>query len=100
MEVACFGHAINGGIIINERTQSTVRGLYAAGEVACRPNGADRLRGNMVLTCQVFGRRAGYHAAKDVQTRTIEPIPKDIIDRAMARIEKVPKKDGAINPPF
>ncbi|MBC7236722.1 MAG: FAD-binding protein, partial [Chloroflexi bacterium] len=57
-------HAINGGVIIDERGASTVPGLYAAGEVAAGPHGADRLGGGMVTNCQVFGARAGRYAAE------------------------------------
>jgi L-aspartate oxidase len=37
--------------------------LYAAGETAGGPHGADRLGGNMFVTCQVFGKIAGENAA-------------------------------------
>jgi len=62
--VACFAHAINGGLKINTDGQTTLTGLYAAGEVAGGPHGADRLGGNMLVTCQVYGARAGRAAAK------------------------------------
>ncbi|UCD77095.1 MAG: FAD-binding protein [Desulfobacterales bacterium] len=62
--VACFAHAINGGLKINTDGQTTLPGLYAAGEVAGGPHGADRLGGNMLVTCQVYGARAGRAAAK------------------------------------
>lgn len=64
VQVACFGHAINGGMRIEPTTESTLPGLFAAGEAAGGPHGADRLGGNMVVTCQVFGRRMGEHAAE------------------------------------
>ncbi|MGE4485166.1 MAG: FAD-binding protein [Oscillospiraceae bacterium] len=64
IEIACFAHAINGGILIDENGESSISGLFAAGEVAAGPHGADRLGGNMSVTCQVFGRRAGAAAAK------------------------------------
>lgn len=63
IEIACFAHAINGGVRIDAQGASTVPGLYAAGEIAAGPHGADRLGGNMALTCQVFGKRAGAAAA-------------------------------------
>ena len=57
-------HAVNGGVRIDERAASTVPGLFAAGEVASGPHGADRLGGGMVTNCQVFGARAGKYAAE------------------------------------
>jgi fumarate reductase (CoM/CoB) subunit A len=62
--VACFAHAINGGLKINVDGQTTLQGLLAAGEVAGGPHGADRLGGNMLVTCQVYGARAGRAAAR------------------------------------
>ncbi len=68
MQIACSAHAINGGIYIDRNAESNIRGLYAAGEVAAGPHGADRLGGNMAMTCQVFGRRAGVAAAARAKT--------------------------------
>lgn len=64
VQIACSAHAINGGVLIDEKAQSSLPGLFAAGEVAAGPHGADRLGGNMAVTCQVFGARAGREAAK------------------------------------
>lgn len=64
IEISCFAHAINGGVLIDEYAESSVPGLYAAGEVASGPHGADRLGGNMSVTCQVFGKIAGVSAAQ------------------------------------
>ncbi len=61
--IAVYAHAINGGVLIDEKASSTIPGLFAAGEVAGGPHGADRLGGNMLATCQVFGARAGRFAA-------------------------------------
>lgn len=57
-------HAFNGGLKINENAETTVPGLYAAGETAGGPHGADRLGGNMVSAAMVFGFRAGQNAAQ------------------------------------
>jgi succinate dehydrogenase/fumarate reductase flavoprotein subunit len=64
VQVRSVAHAINGGVRIDECAASTVRGLYAAGEVAAGPHGADRLGGGMVTNCQVYGQRAGQFAAE------------------------------------
>lgn len=64
VEIACFAHAINGGLQINERAETTIAGLYAAGEVAGGPHGANRLGGNMMLTCLIFGEIAGACASE------------------------------------
>lgn len=64
VETACYAHAINGGVKIDRNAGSTISGLYAAGECAGGPHGADRLGGNMMVTCQVFGAIAGTSAAE------------------------------------
>jgi fumarate reductase (CoM/CoB) subunit A len=63
IEVSCYAQAINGGIRIDNTAMSSLPGLFAAGETAGGPHGADRLGGNMLLTCQVFGKIAGAAAA-------------------------------------
>jgi len=62
-EVSVGHHCSNGGLIIDEHGQTTTPGLYAVGETATGPHGVDRLGGGMMAFCQVFGRRAGKHAA-------------------------------------
>ncbi len=64
VEVACYAHAVNGGVKIDRNAASVIPGLYAAGECAGGPHGADRLGGNMMVTCQVFGAIAGAGAAE------------------------------------
>ena len=64
VEIDVFAHAINGGVRIDSQGMSALPGLYAAGEVAGGPHGANRLGGNMMVTCQVFGKIAGTCAAQ------------------------------------
>jgi fumarate reductase (CoM/CoB) subunit A len=75
VQAACFAHAINGGLRIDAHGATTIPGLYAAGEVAGGPHGADRLGGNMLVTCQVFGARAGSCAAGYARKKTQESVP-------------------------
>ncbi len=64
MEVGPTTHYIMGGVRVNADTQeSTVTGLFAAGECAAGINGANRLGGNSLSDLLVFGKRAGEHAA-------------------------------------
>ncbi len=57
-------HYQNGGLVISEEGETTVHGLYACGEIAGGTHGRNRMMGNSLLECCVFGRRAGAHAAK------------------------------------
>jgi len=57
-------HYQNGGLVIDERGETTVEGLYACGEIAGGTHGRNRMMGNSLLECCVFGRRAGRAAAE------------------------------------
>ena len=52
-------HYRNGGLAIDDRAQTTLPGLFAAGEIAGGVHGSNRLMGNSLLDTVVYGRRAG-----------------------------------------
>ncbi len=82
MEIACFAHAINGGALIDVNGAASIEGLYAVGEAAAGPHGADRLGGNMSVASQVFGRIAGGHSAvRAKKTRSIPDLSKAVQER-------------------
>lgn len=56
-------HYQNGGIDINDKCETNIKGLYVAGEASGGVHGRNRLMGNSVLDYNVFGRRAGKSAA-------------------------------------
>jgi L-aspartate oxidase len=57
-------HYQNGGLVIDEDGETTVEGLFACGEIAGGAHGRNRMMGNSLLECCVFGRRAGRAAAE------------------------------------
>src|SRR3954468_1420778 len=63
IEVAPIAHYHMGGIAVDERMQTCVPHLLAAGEAVGGANGANRLSGNAITEALVFGRRAGQRAA-------------------------------------
>ncbi len=63
-QVALMAHAGNGGAIIDAHARTSVEGLYAVGECATGMHGANRMGGAMILSCLVFGARAGRDAVK------------------------------------
>jgi succinate dehydrogenase / fumarate reductase flavoprotein subunit len=68
MEVGPTCHYMMGGIRVEAETgQSSVPGLFAAGEAAGGLHGANRLGGNSLSDLVVFGRRAGLAAAQDAK---------------------------------
>lgn len=64
VEIGICHNCCNGGLRMDEHGQTTVPGLFAVGETAMGPHGADRIGGHMLLQSQVFGARAGKQAAK------------------------------------
>ncbi len=65
MEIAPTYHYLMGGIKVDpDSQQTTVAGLFAAGECAAGLHGANRLGGNSLSDLVVFGRRAGLYAAE------------------------------------
>jgi aspartate oxidase len=56
-------HYQNGGLVIDTRAETTLEGVFACGEIAGGTHGRNRMMGNSLLECVVFGRRAGANAA-------------------------------------
>lgn len=88
IEIGCFAHAINGGVLIDTQAQSSIPGLFAAGETAAGPHGADRLGGNMSVTCQVFGKIAGESAARRAKEMQSFPEVETSVRQTLSRLRK------------
>jgi len=57
-------HYQNGGLVVDVHGETTLPGLFACGEIAGGAHGRNRMMGNSLLECCVFGRRAGRAAAE------------------------------------
>lgn len=99
MEVGPTTHYVMGGIRVNADTQeSTVPGLFAAGECAAGINGANRLGGNSLSDLIVFGKRAGEYAAKFAKENAKFTIDQSQIESiAKATLEPF-EREGGENP--
>src|ERR1700724_829769 len=76
MEVGPTCHYMMGGIRVEaESAQSSVPGLFAAGEAAAGLHGANRLGGNSLSDLLVFGRRAGEVAEE--HAKNVGPVKID-----------------------
>jgi succinate dehydrogenase / fumarate reductase flavoprotein subunit/L-aspartate oxidase len=62
-------HYQNGGLVIRPDAETTLEGLYACGEIAGGTHGRNRMMGNSLLECVVFGRRAGKAASDKARSR-------------------------------
>ena len=93
IEVAPTAHYSMGGVWVDPETHATdVEGLYAVGECATGVHGANRLGGNSLAECVVFGRIVGAEAARwsaqlDVQARDHAAIAaaREEVDELLAR---------------
>ncbi len=99
MEVGPTTHYIMGGIRVNADTQeSSVPGLFAAGECAAGINGANRLGGNSLSDLLVFGKRAGEYAAQFAKENGAGAVDQDQV-AAAAKWALAPfERDGGENP--
>jgi succinate dehydrogenase / fumarate reductase flavoprotein subunit len=81
-------HYSMGGIHTNGRGETSVKGLWAAGECACvSVHGANRLGCNSTIACLVYGRVTGEEAAKYVQEEEGQAgIPREKLEAEEKRI--------------
>ena len=99
MEVGPTAHYVMGGVRVDAETQeSTVTGLYAAGEVASGLHGANRLGGNSLSDLIVFGKRAGEYAAKRSEGMTQPTIDAAAVESAIAENLEPLSREGGENP--
>ena len=77
MEVGPTCHYVMGGVEVDPDTQeSTITGLFAAGECSGGMHGSNRLGGNSLSDLLVFGKRAGTAAAAHAKGSTA-PAPSE-----------------------
>ncbi len=81
-------HYQNGGVEINEKTETKIPGLFAAGEVSGGVHGKNRLMGNSLLDFNVFGRRSGIYAARFVKKAKIGKLTLDHLDKYNKMLEQ------------
>ncbi|WP_333810938.1 succinate dehydrogenase flavoprotein subunit [Timonella senegalensis] len=89
-------HYAMGGIPTNvtaevlRNSDDVVKGLYAAGEVACvSVHGSNRLGTNSLLDINVFGKRAGRAAAAYAKTTEFKDLPENAAERTIAQLEEL-----------
>lgn len=100
MEVGPTMHYVMGGVKVDpDSAESTVPGLFAAGEVAGGMHGANRLGGNSLSDLLVFGQRAGAGAAILAQSiREFATIDEAHVGAAEAGLNAPFQSDGRETP--
>ncbi|MCA7951925.1 fumarate reductase/succinate dehydrogenase flavoprotein subunit [Burkholderia seminalis] len=74
----CSGHSAS-GVYVNARAETTVPGLYAAGDMAAVPH-------NYMLGAFTYGWFAGQNAADDVAGRDLAPVDHEQVEAERARV--------------
>ena len=98
LEVSTVHQCSDGGLYVSEDAETSLPGLYAAGEVAAGMHGADRLGGHMMVNSQVFGKRAGLHAAGHARGVDSQPLDGSVTGAALERIESLQQTKGDLKP--
>jgi len=92
-----------GGLRVDERHATSVQGLFAAGEAACRYHGAGVLEGNEILSSLFGGTVAGKGAVAYVlgQDAPEEDVSSSLFDRAKSNEEtlnsRIASREGSEN---
>ncbi|HEX2717634.1 MAG TPA: fumarate reductase/succinate dehydrogenase flavoprotein subunit [Gemmatimonadaceae bacterium] len=101
MEIGPTTHYVMGGIRVDGDTQqSTVPGLFAAGECAAGLHGANRLGGNSLSDLLVFGKRAGEYAAKFARSNGTVSIDNSQVDAAAREALEPFDRPGSADGPY
>ncbi|MEL7565941.1 MAG: FAD-binding protein [Dehalobacterium sp.] len=86
IEVGPACHFFMGGIKINKQCETTLPGLYGAGEVCGGTHGGNRLSGNACTQILVQGKRAGENAAAYAKTCCHEEMSPAEVERLKQRV--------------
>jgi succinate dehydrogenase / fumarate reductase flavoprotein subunit len=99
MEVGPTCHYMMGGIRVEAETaQSSLPGLFAAGEAAAGLHGANRLGGNSLSDLLVFGRRAGLAAAQHAKEVSAPKLDEGQIGSGESEALSAFQRQGGENP--
>jgi len=96
VRVAPMAHHVMGGVCINPHGETSIPGVFAAGEVAGGLHGANRMGGNALTEAIVFGARAGEAAVRWVKEGNASDISRE---RPMPAVyEPSGARAGALDP--
>ena len=95
MEVAPTAHYSMGGVLVDPETHATdVGGLFAVGECATGVHGANRLGGNSLAECLVFGRVVGIEAARWSAALDVQVRDRAAVDEARVEVDELLARRG------
>jgi succinate dehydrogenase/fumarate reductase flavoprotein subunit len=92
--VSPTAHFCMGGISIDKNTETSLSGLFAAGEVSAGIHGANRLGGNALSEVFAMGGIAGGKAAVKARELGLPEMPEDEVAGEKARLEALFNEEG------
>ena len=91
-------HYQNGGVKIDENSETPVKNLFVAGETSGGLHGRNRLMGNSLLDIMVFGKRAGLTASNRAKSSSQGGLTLDHLKRFRAEAKKHGVSDQIASP--
>lgn len=98
VEVSPTSHFAMGGVQISIDCETSIRGLYVAGEDSGGTHGANRLGGNGVAESTVFGSRAGMACARAIDQFNLNKPDEDSLENSFARATRIIQSEGTDSP--
>jgi len=104
IEITPVCHYMMGGIHTNIDGATEMRGLWAAGEVACNSvHGANRLGANSTSECLVWGRITGelaarYASSSKAASVSISVSPQQVLEEEKRIYDGIFRGSGEVNP--
>ncbi len=87
MPIRPAAHYSMGGIDVNINTETSAKGVFAAGEASCVSiHGANRLGSNSTAECAAFGKVSGEKALEYAKTHQLRDVPMDPVKLEEKRI--------------
>ena len=91
-------HYTNGGVRINEKCETNIAGLFAAGECLGGMMGANRLSGNAFTEFLVWGYRAGRFSAEHAMKIQEAEVDDEQIEKLRKRIFTICEREEGTKP--
>jgi len=92
VKVAPYAHFFMGGLRTDANGATDVQGLFAAGEAMGGVHGANRIGGNALAACLVFGFRAGLAAS--MHSGTVNETDGRVLKDSASKLVEIVSSDG------